>query len=258
MMPALEKVVAEAAGGVRLVKVNIDQNPDLAQALRIQSVPTVYIFHQGRPVDGFTGARPESELRALVDKLKTLAANNDPAAAEKADLAQLLAQGEKDFAAGDYDAAIASYSTALDAAPDNADALAGIAWCLVAQKEMDGVWDILSSLTDDQKAAPRIKGLLFLKDQADAAQELPALAGLSAQVDKNPTDHAARYARAQGAIAAGDLETAIADLVEIVRRDREWQDQKARTLLLALFDAMGNAHPLTAQGRRRLSSVLFS
>lgn len=259
MLPMLEKVVTEAAGKVQMVKVDIDKNPELAQIFRIQSVPTVYAFWQGQPVDGFMGGKPESELRAFVQKLSALsgAAAND-SEAPAVDVTADMQRADEFFAAGHYTDAMAAYSTVLDAAPDNMDAMAGIGWCFVAEKSAEGVAELLSQLTDEQKTNPRIKGLTFILDQAEEAASLPDSDTLAAALDKNPKDHAARFDLARVQIAACDIEGAIDTLVELTRRDREWQDQKARKLLLALFDALGNGHPLTAQGRRKLSAVLFA
>lgn len=260
MMPALEKVVTEANGKVMMAKVDIDKNPELAQVFRIQSVPTVYAFWQGQPVDGFMGGKPESELRAFVQKLSALAgsAANDAAAPAAVDVTEDMKRADGFFAAGSYTDAMAAYSTVLDVAPDNMDAMAGIGWCFVAEKSPEGVSEILSQLTDEQKQNPRIQGLSFILALAEEASSLQDAETLAAALDKNPKDNAARLDLARVQIAACDIDGAINTLVDLTRRDREWQDQKARKLLLSLFDALGNGHPLTAQGRRKLSAVLFS
>ncbi len=266
LMPVLEKVVAEAGGKVQMVKVDIDKSPELAQIFRVQSVPTVYAFWQGQPVDGFMGGRPESELRAFVQKLAALAgsgANNNEAEGDNipaapVDVSAEMKRADDFFAAGQYTDAMAAYSTVLDNAPENMDAMAGIGWCFVAEKSPEGVAEILSQLTDEQRAHPRIKGLSFLMTAMEAAADVPDAATLEATLEKDPKKHAARFDLARLRLAACDIEGAIDALVELTRRDREWQDQKARKLLLDIFDALGNAHPLTAQGRRRLSAVLFS
>ncbi len=260
MMPALEKVVTEANGKVMMVKVDIDKNPELAQVFRIQSVPTVYVFWQGQPVDGFMGGKPESELRAFVQKLSAMAGApaNDTDAPATVDVTEDMKRADEFFAAGSYTDAMAAYSTVLDVAPDNMDAMAGIGWCFVTEKSPEGVAEILSQLTDEQKQNPRIQGLSFILAQAEDASALQDAETLTSALDKNPKDHAARFDLARVQIAACDIDGAIDTLVDLTRRDREWQDQKARKFLLTLFDALGNAHPLTAQGRRKLSAVLFS
>lgn len=255
LMPVLEKAVTAAKGAVRMVKVDIDKNPELAQIFRVQSVPTVYAFWQGQPVDGFMGGKPESELKAFVDKLVKLAgaAPRDPA---DIDIAPLMQKADAHLAAGAYTDAMALYSTVLDAAPDNMQAMAGIGWCFVGEQSAEGLAELLSQLTPQQKQDKAVAGLVFFMnkiEQAPAASD-----ALRAQIEQNPDDLAARFDFAQSLLAALDIDGAIDQLVEITRRDREWQDQTARKLLLEVFDALGNGHPLTAKGRRKLSAVLFS
>jgi putative thioredoxin len=259
MMPALEKVVTEVAGAVHLVKVNVDRNPELAEVFRVQSVPTVFAFFQGQPVDGFMGARPESDLRKFVEKLTKLGG-----AIPKAELlsteniGKLMAEGDKNFRDGKYEDAMASYSNVLDSAPDNLDALGGIGWCLLAAKDMEALTEFVSQMTPEQLGYSRLKGLKLVIDLAAEAEGVDEAAALAARIEKNPKDLQARYDLALRKLASADLEGAINELVELTRRDREWNEQKARKLLVDLFDAMGSAHPLTGPGRRRLSSVLFS
>jgi len=258
LMPALEKVVTAASGAVKMVKVDIDKNPELAQIFRVQSVPTVYAFWQGQPVDGFMGGKPESELKAFVDKLLKLAAAQKPAEQkEKVDIAPMMETAEKHLADGEYTEALAAYSTVLDLAPDNMAAMAGIGWCFVAEKSLEGLAELLSQLTPEQKQDPAVKGLGFLMTQAED-MDVAAPETLQAAVDKKPADLAARYDLARAHLAGLNVEGAIAELVELTRRNREWEDQKARKLLLDIFDALGPKHPQTALGRRQLSAVLFS
>ena len=259
MMPALEKTVTEANGAVHLVKVNVDKNPELAEVFRVQSVPAVFAFFQGQPVDGFMGARPEGDLRAFVAKLTNLGgAIPKPEAVSAENVAKLMAEAEKHLRDGKYEDAMASYSMVLDAAPDNLDALGGIGWCLLASNDMEALAELVSQLTPEQQGYSRLKGLSLILDLAAQAKSLEPAAKLSEKLAKNPKDLQARYDLGLQKIAAADLEGAIEALVELTRRDREWKEQKARKLLLELFDAMGPSHPLTGMGRRRLSSVLFS
>lgn len=257
LMPLLEKVVTAAKGAVQMVKVDIDKNPELAQIFRVQSVPTVYAFWQGQPVDGFMGGKPESELKAFVDKLVKLAGVAKPQNTNDVDIAPLMEKAATHLAANEYTEAMALYSTVLDVAPDNMQAMAGIGWCFVGEQSMEGIAELLSQLTPEQKRDKAVAGLMFLmKKMEDTDTGAPET--LQAKVDQKPDDLAARYDFAQSLLAVLDLAGAIDQLVDITRRNRDWQDQKARKLLLEIFDALGNAHPLTAQGRRRLSAVLFS
>lgn len=268
--PVLEKNIAAAKGAVTMVRVNIDQSPELAQALRVQSVPMVYAFHQGQPVDGFVGQRPDSEIKAFVARLMQ-AGGAAPEAPDlnRENLDKLMAQAHQFFRDGELTEAMAAYSTVLDQDPQRLEALAGIGWCFVAQGEMEAVAEIVAEAAAQpqpqaeaapENAAPKnlaMQGLAFVLAQREAAQGIDA-AALAVQLEKNPKDHDARYALAQARIGAGDLAGAVDALVELTRLDREWQDQKARRLLLDLIAAMGNDHPLTPSARRRLSSVLFS
>lgn len=259
MMPHIEKAVANANGAVSLVKINVDKYPELAEVFRVQSVPTVYAFFQGQPVDGFMGAKSETELKAFIDKLVKLsgaAAPQQPETVDAEAIAKLMADAAGFFKEDKYTDAMAAYSTVLDADEKNMEALAGIGWCFVAQKDVESLAEFVSQMTPEQKSYPRIKGLEFL---LSAAKDAPGSADdLQGKIEKSPKDFQARYDLALHKIAACDLEAAIDTLVELIRRDREWQDQKARKLLVELFDALGNAHPLTSPGRRKLSTVLFS
>lgn len=257
LMPVLEKVVTAAKGAVRMVKVDIDKNPELAQIFRVQSVPTVYAFWQGQPVDGFMGGKPESELKAFVDKLVRLAGAAKPQNDSDVDIIPLMEKADVHLANGAYTDAMALYSTVLDVAPDNMRAMAGIGWCFVGEQSLEGLAELLSQLTPEQKLDKAMAGLLFLMKKAEDV-DTAAPDTLRAKVDQKPDDLAARFDLARSLLAMLDIAGAIDQLVDITRRNREWQDQKARKLLLEIFDALGNAHPLTAQGRRKLSAVLFS
>lgn len=259
LMPVLEKLVTEAKGAVHMVKVDIDKSPELAQIFRVQSVPTVYAFWQGQPVEGFMGGKPESELRAFIDKIKKLGGTGLPDGERPvADVTKEMAQAEKFFAEGAYTDAMAAYSIVLDIAPDNMDAMAGIGWCFVAEHSLEGVAELLSQLSPEQKKHPRITGLQFILDMSDSTLDLEDVSSLQAKLDKEPGNLVVRYDIARIKIAQCDLPAAIDTLVELTRRNRDWEEQKGRKLLLQLFDVMGNAHPLTLQGRRKLSTVLFS
>lgn len=266
LMPMLEKHVTAANAhksgvAVEMVKIDIDKSPELAQAMRVQSVPMVYAFFQGQPVDGFMGVRPDSEIKAFIDKLVKLAPP-DPAeetkAADAEAIKKTIAAGEAFLRDDDIAQAMASFSTALDLDPENMGAMASLAWCFVAQKDMEAVSEILADLNDEQKKHPRIKGLLWLKKQAVDAGVRDAADVLQARLDKNPADLHARYGLALQALAAAELETAIDALVEVTRRDRNWNEEQARKLLLDLIEALGPTHPMTPVARRRLSAVLFS
>ena len=251
--PALEKVVRAARGKVRMVKLNIDENQQLAAQMRIQSIPAVYAFHQGRPVDGFAGALPESQLKSFVDKLVQLAGGADTA------LEDALARAKEVLDAEDFHGAAAVYNQILQAEPDHAGAIAGLARCLIGVGEIAQARQVIEGVSDDNAKNPEIVGVLRAIELAeqtagaggDVAELMEKLAG-------DHDDHQTRFDLAMALYGAGKREAAVDELIEIVRRDREWNDQAARKQLVTFFEAFGGADPLTVSGRRRLSTILFS
>jgi putative thioredoxin len=262
IMPVLEKLVNAAAGAVLLVRVDVDRNPALAQALRIQSVPTIYAFFQGKPIDGFAGTKTEPELSAFIDKLKQLAGAAPPMGEDNANAAEqikkFMAEGDDFFKQGSLEDAMSRYSSALELDPANMEALGGIGWCLLTQGDSESVRELLSGLTPDQVKSPRLQGLKFILSLSEKTAGLENAEALEKKAQKNPKDIQALYDLALQYLAGGKLEQGIDTLITLIRLNREWQEQKARLLLLQVFEALGNAHPLTLSGRRKLSSVLFS
>lgn len=262
LMPLLEKLVNAAGGRVEMAKVNIDACPELAQAFRVQSVPTVYAFFQGQPVDGFMGVRPESELKAFIEKLAQLAAA--PAGEKvmdeqtKKQLGRLLDLALQYFSDDKIDDAMTNYSAALDLDPENATALAGLGWCLLEQGDVESMRELVAQATDDQKTSAGFKGLHKILELAEQASALPTAEELQAQLVKKQKDHAARHDLAVVLFGQGKIIAAMDELVSIIRQEREWNDNKARSLLVDVFDALGSQHPATLKGRRKLSAVLFS
>jgi putative thioredoxin len=250
--PALEKVVNEAKGAVRLVKINIDENQQLAQQMRIQSIPAVYAFKGGKPVDGFMGALPESQVRQFVAAL----GGEAPGAAG---LKETLAEAQRLLDAGDHENAATAFSEVLEAEPENAEAYAGLAKSYLVAGDKDTVREILSNTPDAIKEAPAVvavKSALELSDAGSAAAG--QIDELAAKVAADPKDHQARLDLALAQYASGDAAAAIDPLLESFRRDRTWNEGAARAQLLKIFEALGPTHELTVGGRRRLSSILFS
>jgi len=248
--PLLEKVVTEAKGAVLLVKVNIDQSPEIAQALRVQSIPAVFAFKDGRPVDGFVGALPESQIRAFVAKL-----GGGP---QPSPVAEALAQAKEWLAAGDTPTAQNLFEQILEVEPGNMAATGGLARCHLASGAIDKARAVLAAITDEQKKDPEVAAALSALDLAERAGKAGPVDSLKARIDADPKNHQARYDLAVALFAQGDVEAAMDHLLEIVRVDRKWNDDAARKELLKMFEAMGPTDPATLAGRRQLSSLLFS
>ena len=251
--PLLEKVIRATRGKVRMVKLNIDENQQLATQMRIQSIPAVYAFHQGRPVDGFAGALPESQLKSFVDKLVQLAGGADTA------LEDALARAKEVLDAGDFHGAAAVYNQILQVEPEHAGAIAGLARCLIGVGEVAQARQVIEGVSDDNAKNPDIVGVLRTIELAEqtegAGGDIPAL---MEKLAGDHDDHQTRFDLAMALYGAGKREAAVDELIEIVRRDREWNDQGARKQLVTFFEAFGGADPLTVSGRRRLSTILFS
>jgi putative thioredoxin len=249
--PALEKAVGEAKGAVRLVKVNIDENPEIAQQLRIQSIPTVYAFRNGQPVDGFMGAIPESQVRAFVQQLAGGHGGHDHAQ-------EILAAAEEAFNAGDVGTAAQAYAHVLQDEPGHPAAVAGLARCYLKSGDLERARTTLQLVRPDgagDEAIRAVEAELKLREQASNA---PDTAPLREKLASNPADHQARYDLALALDAGGDREGALNELLEIVRRDRKWNEEAARKHLVTLFEAMGPTDERTIAARRKLSSILFA
>ena len=253
LQPIIEKVVTEAAGRVKLVKLNIDDHPSIPGQLGIQSIPAVVAFFGGRPVDGFMGAVPESQVRAFIDKIA------GPAGAdEKAEIEAILAEAKALFDAGDLGGAADLYGAILQADPENATALAGMADCMIAAGQHDNARQALSNLPETVAGDPAIVAVLTKLDQIEEARKLGDPSALEAALAANPDDHDARMKLAKIRNVEGDREAAAEHLLTIMRRDRTFEDDGARRELLQFFDVWGAKDPATISARRRLSSILFS
>ena len=251
--PALERLVNEAKGAVRLVKVNIDENPEIAQQLRIQSIPTVYAFKNGQPVDGFMGAVPDSQLSQFVQGLIGPGGGEAAAAAEDA-----LAMAADALAKHDLTTAAQIFGHILQEDPGHPKAVAGLARCYLESGDLERAKKTLGLVRPDaagDEAIRAVQAELALKERATSAGELEPL---RAKIATNPGDLQARFDLALGLDAKGEREAAIDALLEIIGRERKWNDDAARKQLVILFDAMGPADPRTVAARRRLSSLLFS
>ena len=247
--PSLEKLVREAAGMVRLVKINIDENQELAAQMRIQSIPAVYAFKGGQPVDGFAGALPESQLKTFINKLTDGAQSPLDAALEQAQTA---------LDAGDTMTAGAAFAQVVTQNPENPAALAGMIRVALAEGEIARAKEMADSLPPDFLTKPEIATAVAQLDLALQSEESGDVQDLRAKLDSNENDHKARFDLATALYGAGQNEAAIEELLELFRRDPKWDGEAAREQLVKIFEALGAADPLVVEGRRKLSSLLFS
>ena len=250
--PLLEKVVRGAGGRVRMVKVDIDKNPRLAASFRIQSVPTVYAIWQGQPLDGFQGALPESQIRQFVERVVKAAGTTTPQA-------DLLAEGRKALEDGALQDAAEIFGALLEQEPENAAAIAGLAKTFMAAGQEEQAKGLLANLNAKQAEHPdivQVKAALELAEAGLRAQG--ELAEYQQRLAANPADHQARFDLATALNAAGEREQAADALLEILRRERGWNDGAARAQLLKFFDSWGLMDEASVAARRKLSTLLFS
>ena len=250
LTPVLEKAVRNARGKVRLVKMNIDEHPQIAGQLGIQSIPAVIAFKDGQPLDGFMGALPESQVNAFIDRV---AGPVGPSAADQALEAAADALAKKD-----YSEAAGLYSAVLHAEPENLAALAGLARCFIALGELEQARGLFVGLTPQQEKDTAIAGARAALAVAEQAASLGQPADLSRRLESSPNDHQIRFDLALALNARGDRDGAVEQLLDVVRRDRTWNDEAARKQLLQFFEAWGPKDPAAIKGRQRLSSLLFA
>lgn len=250
LTPILEKVVRSYNGKVRLVKIDVDANQAIAAQLRIQSMPTVYAFRDGRPLDGFMGAQPESVVREFVDRLV--------GADEAASLDDVLKTADELLEQGDLQGAVEIYAAVLGEDRENAQALAGLAQCYLKSGDLERARQTIALVPPDKRALAAVESVQAQIDLADKAANLGDLEQFEARLASDSTDHQARFDLAVALAGMGRKEEAMNHLLEIVLRDRKWNDEAARKQLVQFFEAWGSKEPLVSDGRRRLSSILFS
>jgi len=250
--PILEKTVRATNGAVRMVKLNIDENPEIAQQMRIQSIPAVYAFKDGRPIDGFVGALPESQVKQFVQRLG--GGKGGPSPVEEA-----MAMAKEALQTGDHASAGTLYSQILQREPTNVEALAGLTRATIARGELVKAKQILDRVPKESANHAEIAAARSALDLAEQAQKAMASGGkLRARLKADPDDHEARFELATGLFGSGEREAAIDELLTLFKRDREWNEQAARKQLVKFFEVMGPTDPQTLSGRRRLSSLMFS
>lgn len=250
LTPTIEKVVRSYGGKVRLVKINTDEHPGIAGQMRVQSIPTVYAFRDGRPLDGFAGAQPESTIRAFIERLI--------GEQEAADTGAVLAAAEDALEAGDLQTAAEIFAAVLGEDQQNVQALAGLARCYLKSGDLTRAEQTLALVPPDKREAAPVAGVQAALELARKAGTKDNRAELENRLKSNPADHQARFDYAVELAARGDKKAALEQLLELIRRDRNWNEQAGRKQLLQLFDAWGPKDDLTTEGRRRLSSILFS
>ena len=248
--PALEAAVTAAKGKVRMAKVNVDENQQIAAQLRIQSIPTVYAFWQGKPVDGFQGAVAGSEIKAFVDKLAGLAGDDG--------LGEALEAAEAMLAEGAAVDAAETFAAILGEEPENAAAYGGLVRAHLAMGNEDQAEGLLNAAPAAIAQSAEVEAgraqLALLKQAANAGP----VAELQARVEAAPDDHQARFDLAQALHAAGKVERAVEELLELFRRDRDWNDGAAKAQLFTIFEALKPTDPIVLKGRRKLSSMIFA
>ncbi len=247
LTPNLEKAVRAAQGKVKLVKIDVDKHPQFAGQLRVQSIPTVYAFAGGKPVDAFQGALPESEIKAFVDKLLKFA----PAS----EIDEILAEAKEALDAGDTGGAAQAFAEALQMEPQNLVAIGGLARCYLVGGDTERAAEVAGMAPANAKNADleSVRAALALAAAAPADAS-----GAEAKLAANPDDHDARFDYAKSLAAAGKLQAAADQLLDLIARDREWNEGAARAQLLTVFEAAGPMSDVAKQGRKRLSSILFA
>ncbi|MFH1806617.1 MAG: thioredoxin [Pseudomonadota bacterium] len=250
LTPTIEKVTREAAGRVRLVKVNIDENQELAMQLRIQSVPTVYAFKNGRPVDGFQGAQPESEVRAFFERLA-----GGPI---ESPIAMTLEQAATAMQEGQIETAHNLYVEVLQRDPKNADAIGGMIRCIVSMGAIEEARHFADNLDAEMRQKAPIAAAITALELTESGAGNADLDAVRARVAAHPDDLQAHYDLGMACFGANRRDEAVSAMVSIIRRDRTWHDDGAKNQLLKFFEAWGPKDPATIAGRRALSTVLFS
>ncbi|MDE0728569.1 MAG: thioredoxin [Alphaproteobacteria bacterium] len=251
--PTIEKAVKAAGGQVKLVKINVDENQQLAQQLQVKSIPAVFAFKNGQPVDGFVGNQPESQINAFIQRLT---GDAGPSPIEKA-----VQQGEAALAAGEFDTAAEVFGQILRADAENAAAIAGLCHCLIESGDLDDAQAMLDGLEGNLATDPAVqsaRAALELAAQSADAGDVGEMADFRARIEANAKDHEARMELSKALLAVGSREEAVEELLESIRLDRDWNEGAARKQLLTLFEAFGQMDELTVSARRRLSSILFS
>jgi putative thioredoxin len=251
--PQLEEAVKAANGAVTMAKVNVDDNQAIAGQLQVQSIPTVFAFANGQPVDGFQGAVSASEIKAFVDRV--VAANGGDV---EDGLDSAIASAEQMFDEGDFEAAIETFSAILEEDPNNAKSYIGLIKCQIALGDLEQAEAILNGVPLEIAQSPEVEPVHAQIELAKQARDAGPINDLALLVEKKPNDHDARFKLAQALHGAGQVEDAVHQLLELFKRDREWNDGAAKSQLFIIFEALEPNNAIVLNGRRKLSSLIFA
>jgi putative thioredoxin len=249
----LEEAVTAAKGAVKMIKVNVDEAQMIAGQLQIQSIPTVYAFWQGQPVDGFQGALPQSEIKAFVQRVVEAGGGDASGGLDDA-----VAAAEEMLEQGATEDAAQTFAAILEEEPNHAGAYGGLVRAHLAAGELDQAEAVLNGAPAEIASSPELEAAHAQLELAKQAADAGPVAELTAAVEADPENHQARFDLAQALHANGDAEGAVDQLLELCRRDREWNDGAAKAQLFTIFDALKANDPVVLNGRRKLSSMIFA
>jgi putative thioredoxin len=252
--PLLEDAVTAAKGAVKMVKINVDEAQNIAGQLQIQSIPTVYAFYQGKPIDGFQGALPQSEIKAFVDK--AIAASGGEAPGEE--LSDAIEAAEEMLTEGAAEDAAQTFAAILEQDPNQAAAYGGLVRSHIALDDLDQAEAVLNGAPAEISESPELEAAHAQLELAKQAADAGPVAELTAAVEADPDDHQARFDLALALHATGQVEEAVDQLLTLFGRDREWNDGAAKTQMFTIFEALKPNDPIVLNGRRRLSSMIFA
>ena len=251
--PQLEEAVKAANGAVTMAKVNVDENQAIAGQMQVQSIPTVFAFSNGQPVDGFQGAVSASEIKAFVDRV--VAANGGEV---ESGLDSAVASAEQMLDDGDFEAAIETFSAILEEDANNIKSYIGLIKCHIAAGDLDQAEAILNGIPLEKSKSPEIEAVHAQIELAKQARDAGPINELALLVEKTPDDNDARFKLAQALHGAGQVEDAVEQLLELFKRDREWNDGAAKAQLFTIFEALEPNNEIVLNGRRKLSSLIFA
>tara|TARA_B110000196_G_scaffold229841_1_gene198476 strand:- start:384 stop:1304 length:921 start_codon:yes stop_codon:yes gene_type:complete len=253
LTPILESAVKSYKGEIKLVKIDTEKNQELSQQLQIQSLPTVYAFYEGKPIDGFSGAMPENEIKEFINKVISATGGN-----KQEELKKLIEDAEKLYTDKNFEGALDAFSNLLSAEANNALIISGYGKCLVKLDRTDEVAELLESLEESILNDKNITSLIALNKLAKNNKSAGSPEEFLSDVNANPNNHELRFKLAEAFLADEKKEEAIEQLLYIVKKDRKWEEDKARKKIIELIEAFGEDDPLTPSIRLKLSSILFA